>query len=267
MNLATSRSRQLFIVQAAYADGLTRDVTAEAKAVLVNPALAKLDKNLLAPLADGATELKVEFGGKSVSVPVTVKDAAKDRPISFKLDVMPVFLRSGCNQGSCHGAARGKEGFRLSLFGFDPDGDHFRLTREMNGRRINLAAPGESLLVEKATGKVAHTGGQRIKDGDEYHQTLIRGLEAGAPLDAADVATPIAVDLYPKNAVLDGKGATQQMAVRARYSDGSVRDVTSLALFLSNNDTSAKISPDGLVTAGERGEAFVMARFATFTVG
>ena len=267
VNLATSRSRQLFIVQAAYADGLTRDVTAEAKAKLSNPALAKLDKNLLTPLADGATELKVEFGGKTVSVPVTVKDAAKDRPISFKLDVMPVFLRSGCNQGSCHGAARGKEGFRLSLFGFDPDGDHFRLTHEMNGRRINLAVPGESLLVEKATGKVPHTGGQRIKDGDEYHQTLIRWLEAGAPLDAADVAKPIAVDLYPKNAVLDGKGATQQMAVRARYSDGSVRDVTSLALFLSNNDTSAKISPDGLVSAGERGEAFVMARFATFTVG
>ena len=81
------------------------------------------------------------------------------------------------------------------------------------------------------------------------------------------MAKPIAVDLYPKTAVLDGKGATQQMVVRARYSDGSERDVTSLALFLSNNDTSAKISPDGLVTAGERGEAFVMARFATFTVG
>ncbi len=267
VNLATNRSKQIFVVQAAYADGVTRDVTAEVKAALVNPALAKLDRNLLTPLADGATELKIEYGGKTVSVPVTVKDAAKDRPISFKLDVMPVFMRNGCNQGSCHGAARGKEGFRLSLFGFDPDGDHFRLTREMNGRRINLAVPAESLLIEKPEGKVAHTGGQRIKDGDEYHQTLMRWLEAGAPLDPPEIAKPIAVDLYPKNAVLDGKGSTQQMVVRARYSDGSVRDVTSLALFLSNNDTSAKISPDGVVTAGDRGEAFVMARFATFTVG
>ena len=267
MTLATSRSRQVFVVQATFADGITRDVTGEAKATLVNPALAKLDKNILTPSADGATELKVEFGGKTISVPVAVKDAVKDRPISFKLDVMPVFMRNGCNQGSCHGAARGKEGFRLSLFGFDPDGDHYRLTREMNGRRINLALPNESLLIEKAVGRVAHTGGQRIKDGDEYHQTLLRWLEAGVPQDPADQPTAVGVDLYPKVAVLDGKGSTQQMVVRAKYSDGSVRDVTSLALFLSNNDTSAKISPDGLVTAGDRGEAFVMARFATFTVG
>jgi hypothetical protein len=267
ISLNTSRARQLFVVKATYADGLTRDVTAEAKATLVNPALTKLDKNVLYPLADGATEVKVEFSGRAVTVPVKVKDAKADRPISFKLDVMPVFMKAGCNAGSCHGAARGKDGFRLSLFGFDPDGDHYRLTREINGRRINLALPNESLLVEKATGKVAHTGGARLAEGGELHQTLIRWLEAGAPLDPPTVPTPIAVELYPKSAVLDGKGATQRMVVRARYSDGTDRDVTSLALFLSNNDTSATISPDGVVTAGDRGEAFVMARFSTFTVG
>ncbi len=145
--LATSRGRQVFVVQATFADGITRDVTAEAKTALANPGLAKLDKNLLTPLADGATVMNVEFGGKTVAVPLTVKDAAKDRPISFKLDVMPIFMRNGCNQGSCHGAARGKDGFRLSLFGFDPDGDHFRLTREMNGRRVNLALPKERVLI------------------------------------------------------------------------------------------------------------------------
>ena len=257
----------MFVVQAVYADGITRDVTAETKATLVNPAFAKLDKNVLTPLADGATELKVEYAGKALNVPVKVKDATVERPISFKLDVMPIFMRSGCNQGGCHGAARGKDGFRLSLFGFDADGDHYRLTRELSGRRINLALPRESLLLEKAQGKVPHTGGQKIKDGDEYTQNILRWLDAGAPLDPTTVATPVAVELYPKNGVLDGKGATQQMVVRARYSDGTDRDVTNLALFLSNNDTSAKISPDGLVTAGERGEAFVMARFATFTVG
>jgi hypothetical protein len=267
VSLWTSRGRQTFVVQATQADGITRDVTAQARGSLANPALARLDGNTLTPLADGATELKVEFGGKTASVPVRVKDAGKDRPISFKLDVMPVFMRAGCNQGSCHGAARGKDGFRLSLFGFDADGDHYRLTHEINGRRLNLALPGESLLLEKATGKVPHTGGQRIQDGDEYHQTLMRWLEAGAPQDPAGVAAPVAVELYPKGAVLDGKGATQRMVVRARYSDGTDRDVTSLALFLSNNDTSARIGSDGVVTAGERGEAFVMARFATFTVG
>ncbi|HJZ91334.1 MAG TPA: DUF1549 and DUF1553 domain-containing protein [Gemmataceae bacterium] len=267
VNLETARDRQSFVVQAWFADGLSREVTAEAKVTVANPALVKLDKNVLQPTADGATEMTVEWGGKAVKVPVKVMAAAVDRPISFKLDVMPVFMRSGCNTGSCHGAARGKDGFRLSLFGFDPDGDHHRLTREINGRRINLALPAESLVMEKAGGKVPHTGGQRIKEGDEYWTTLIRWLDAGAPLDPPTVAKPVTVEVFPKRAVLDGKGATQKLTVRAKYSDGTDRDVTNLAVFLSNNDNSAKVAPDGTVTADNRGEAFVMARFATFTVG
>ncbi len=267
VKLFTSRARASFAVQATYADGLTRDVTSQAGLRLSNAAVCKLDKNQLTPLADGVADLVVEFGGRAVAVPVTVKDAKVDRPISFKLDVMPVFMRAGCNVGGCHGAARGKDGFRLSLFGFDPDGDHYRLTREINGRRINLALPAESLLLEKATGKVPHTGGKRFDENSELHQSIVRWLEAGATQDPPTVATPVGIDLYPKGAVLDGKGEKQQLTVRARYSDGTERDVTPLTLFLSNNDNSAKVSEDGLVTAGERGEAFVMARFHTFTVG
>ena len=78
---------------------------------------------------------------------------------------MPVFMRAGCNTGSCHGAARGKDGFRISLFGFDPEGDHFRLTREMIGRRVNLAVPADSTLLEKSIGAVPHTGGKRFEAG------------------------------------------------------------------------------------------------------
>jgi hypothetical protein len=180
---------------------------------------------------------------------------------------MPIFMRTGCNTGGCHGAARGKDGFRLSLFGFDPDGDHYRLTRELNGRRINMALPAESMLLEKVCGKVSHTGGQRMTENDEYWQTIVRWLEADAPIDPATVATCVAVDIFPKVSVLNGKGSTQRMTVKARYSDNTTRDVTHLALFLSSNDASAKIATDGLVTAGDRGEAFVMARFNTFTVG
>src|SRR5262245_17601019 len=235
VNLETARDRQSFVVQAWFADGLARDVTAEAKVTVANPALVKLDNNVVLPAADGATEMTVEWGGKAVKVPVKVTAALVDRPISFKLDVMPVFMRSGCNTGSCHGAARGKDGFRLSLFGFDPDGDHYRLTREINGRRINLALPAESLLLEKATGKVPHTGGPRFKDDSELHQPIMRWLDAGAPQDPPTVAAPVAVDLYPKDAVLDGKGATQQMVVLAKYSDGTERDVTALALFLTGH--------------------------------
>src|SRR5262245_15585105 len=197
VSLLTSRGRQTFVVQATYADGLTRDVTADAKAALSDAKLAKIDKNVLTPLADGSTKLKVEYGGKSAVVPVKVKDAAKDRPVSFKLDVMPIFMRAGCNAGACHGAARGKDGFRLSLFGFDPDGDHHRLTREQPGRRVNIALPEESLLIEKATGQVPHTGGQRVKVGDHLSKDLVRWVEAKTPADAATIPAPTALEIYP----------------------------------------------------------------------
>ncbi|HWB08944.1 MAG TPA: DUF1549 and DUF1553 domain-containing protein [Pirellulales bacterium] len=267
VELSTKLDRQKFIVVATRADGVTLDVTSQSQATLADPALAKIEGATVYPLADGQTMLQVAFGGQTLQVPVTVKQAAADRPISFQLDVMPVFMRAGCNTGSCHGAARGKDGFRLSLFGFDPAGDHFRLTRELGCRRINLALPAESLLMEKADGTVPHTGGKRFERDSEYYGTLLRWLEAGAPYDASEVAKVLEVELYPKQVVLEGAGATQQMIARAKYSDGTDRDVTSLAVFLTNNDNSAAITPDGLVTAANRGEAFVMARFETHTVG
>ncbi|MGL6073271.1 MAG: DUF1549 and DUF1553 domain-containing protein [Fimbriiglobus sp.] len=270
INLETSRDRQSFIVQLTQPDGLTRDVTDAAQVTFANPALVKLERNIVAPVGDGATEMTVVAAGQTVKVPVKIVNAKADRPISFKLDVMPVFMRAGCNSGGCHGAARGKDGFRLSLFGFDPDGDHFRMTRELGGRRVNLAMPAESLLIDKACGKVPHTGGKKINEGDEYYQTLIRWLEANCPEDdAKTVATPTSLEVYPPSAVLDGKGERQRMVVRAKYSDGTDRDVTTTSLFMSNNDNSAKIlaEGDGSVTGGERGEAFIMARYFTFTIG
>ncbi|HVV99006.1 MAG TPA: DUF1549 and DUF1553 domain-containing protein [Planctomycetaceae bacterium] len=267
VNLTTTKDRQLVVVQAVYENGLTQDVSSQAAWTLANPALVRRDGNTLWPVADGQTELKIDFGGKSVMVPVKVEKAAELRPISFKLDVMPVFMKAGCNSGSCHGAARGKDGFRLSLFGFDPNGDHFRLAREMSGRRLDLAVPEASLVVEKSVGAVPHTGGKRFAPDSELCQELVRWISAGCPQDPAEVATVVGVEIYPKQAVLDGTGATQQVTVRAKYSDGTDRDVTSLALFLSNNDNSAVIDNSGVVTAGARGEAFIMARFSTFTVG
>ena len=267
VQLTTVRDRQSLIVQAEYADGITRDVTAEAKFALSNGDLARLDKNVLYPKADGAAELAIEYAGLSVKVPVEVQRASEDPPISFQLDVMPVFMKSGCNTGSCHGAASGKDGFRLSLFGFDPIGDYHRLTREMPGRRINLALPEKSLLIEKTAGVVPHTGGKRYDIDSEYSETLLRWLRAGVPQDKGEVPKVVAVEIYPKGAVLDGEGATQQINVRAKYSDGTDRDVTSMAFFLSNNDNSAPIEQNGVVTAANRGEAFIMARFETYTVG
>ena len=267
VHLTDSADRQRYVVIATRDDGVTLDVTAEATAALADPALAKVENATLAPLADGQTSLTVTWQNHQATATVEVKHAAVERPVSFHLDVMPVFMRAGCNTGSCHGAARGKDGFRLSLFGFDPQGDYYRITRELPTRRINLAVPESSMMLEKSTGSVPHTGGKRFDVDSPYYATLSRWVEAGVPADAGEVPTVTRVDLFPPAAVLEGADTTQQFIARAVYSDGSDRDVTDLAVFLTNNDNSAPINDSGVVTAAARGEAFVMARFNTHTVG
>ena len=272
VSLTSAADRQSVVVRATYPDGTTRDVTAEATLSLPEDTPGKKtpatrDGFTLRPAADGETELTVTYGGETVAVPVTVGDHAARPPVSFEQDVMPVFARTGCNMGSCHGAARGKDGFRLSLFGFDPDGDHFRLTRELSGRRVNLAVPERSLVYEKSVGAVSHTGGKRMEPGSEYAQTLLRWLAAGAPQDDGPVPECVKLEVFPPGGVLAGPGAAQRLVVRALYADGTDRDVTTLATFGTSNDVSAEVGDDGRVVAGERGEAFVTARYDVHTVG
>jgi hypothetical protein len=306
VNLTSAQSTQRLVIQATYADGITRDVTYQASLKLANPKLTRLDHANLCPLADGQTELHVSYKGHNVSIPVSVSNATNQPPISFRLDVMPVFMKAGCNAGSCHGSSRGKDGFRLSLFGFDPEGDYYRLTREQIGRRINLAIPEESLIIQKGLGVVQHTGGVRFGTNSDLCKTLLAWLNAGAPKDPADIAKVTGIEIFPKSAVLEGAdlaatavsspsprgegrgegdrssrlakplpskgaqnqtGSSQRFIVRARYSTGTERDVTPLTVFISNNDATAKVDDAGLVTAGQRGEAFIQARFAEFNVG
>jgi mono/diheme cytochrome c family protein len=266
--LETKRDKQSLVVMATYEDDTTLDVTPNSVFEFADPSLVSLkSRSLFVPAKDGQTDLTVKVGDKAVKVPVTVKDAAKDRPVSFHLDVMPVFMRENCNTGSCHGSARGQDGFMLSLFGYDPNGDHFRLTREMAGRRVNLAIPEESLLITKSIESVPHTGGKLFEKGSESWQKMVEWVANGALNDPADVAHVTEVTLYPPKLVLEGAGATQQLTVRAKYSDGTDRDVSDLAVFLTSNEPTAAVTKNGMVTAGKRGEAFLMARFETKTVG
>jgi len=261
INLVGAKARQSIVVQASLSDGTTRDVTYDARCRLADGRLASFDGTSVSPRADGRTDLLVTFAGRTLTVPVTISNANVTSSISFKLDVMPVFMKAGCNAGSCHGASRGKDGFRLSLFGFDPDGDYYRLTREQIGRRINLALPEESL------GAVQHTGGVRFATNSELHKTLVTWLTAGATNDPPTVPRATGIEIFPRTAVLEGSNALQRFVIRASYSDGTKRDVTRLAVFLSNNEMTARVTGDGMVTAGQRGEAFIQARFGEFNVG
>ena len=144
--------------------------------------------------------------------------------------------------------------------------DYNRLTREMVGRRVNLAIPEDSTLLEKSIGAVPHTGNDCFPKESTYYKTLIEWIEAGAADDKPDVAKVTGIDIFPKQSVLEGKGAAQQITVRATYSDGTDRDVTNLVVFSSNNDPTATVTKNGLVTSGERGEAFILARFDVYSI-
>ncbi|MGL6076318.1 MAG: DUF1549 domain-containing protein [Fimbriiglobus sp.] len=266
IQLAGARDRQGVVVQAEYADGHTRDVTNVAEFRFDAPLATAVD-GFVAPKTEGTTSLTVSFGSLKSVIPVTVKKPAEAEPLGFRKDILPVFTKVGCNAGKCHGSASGKDGFRLSLYGFDPDGDHFRLTRERSGRQINLDTPADSLLVNKATGKVPHTGGERIKPDSEYYAMLMQWLERGAEKDSPDAAKPTGIEVYPTKAVFSTKGEKQRIVVRAKYSDGTDRDVTRFAVFVGNNDSSATVSENGWITSTGPGEAFLLARFDEFTSG
>lgn len=257
---------QTFIVTAVRPDGVTQDVTDAAEKEIADPAVASIEGNRVIPVGDGRTALTVRHAGQEVQIPVSVQNVAAKPPVSFTLDVMPVLSRAGCNTGGCHGAARGKDGFRLSLFGYDPAGDHFRITRELPFRRVNLAVPEESLLVQKAVGAVPHTGGKRFEPDSRSYRVLVEWLRAGAPYDGDQAPKVADLEVFPASSVLEGTGASQRLVARAKYTDGTDRDVTDWVTFISNNDNSAAVTADGRVTAGKRGEAFVLARFEGKTV-
>jgi hypothetical protein len=265
--LSTAVDRQRYTVQATREDGVTLDVTTRATVRAADTKIARVENGAVYPAANGTTELLIDYQGHATKASINVSDVSVAPAVSFKLDVMPVFMRVGCNTGSCHGAARGKDGFRLSLFGYDPDGDYHRLTREIGPRRINLAFPRESQLLEKAVAAVPHTGGKLFEPNSEYYNTIYQWLEAGAPQDEGAVPAVTHVDIYPPAAVIEGAGSKQSFVVRAHYEGGATRDVTHLAAFSTTNDASAAIDEHGVVTAASRGEAFVMARFDTHTVG
>ena len=204
----------------------------------------------------------------AAAVAATASIATADEPApSFRGDVMPVFFRAGCNAGTCHGSARGKDGFMLSLFGYDPTGDYERIVTEMTGRRVNTAVPERSLLLLKATGAVSHTGGKLFDRDSDLYKTLLRWIEAGAPDDEDSIPETIGIALPKDSLVFEKAEGGETLRVTAMSSDGTSRDVTMLARYFSNNPSVATIDADGHVKATGPGDTNVFARFNRFTVG
>jgi hypothetical protein len=192
-------------------------------------------------------------------VAVPAAQAGEPRPVDFRTDVIAALSRAGCNQGACHGSPQGKNGFRLSLRGFDPDLDLYTLTRGELGRRVNRQEPANSLFLLKATGSVPHQGGVRCKPGDPAYQVLLRWVAMGCR-DAGP--TPIVkLEVSPESLRLPSDVTTRQLVVRAHFKSGEVRDVTDLSVFSVNTAGAATVSAGGLVEFQRTGEAVILVRY------
>ncbi len=188
--------------------------------------------------------------------------ADEQRQVHFANDIVPILSRFGCNSSGCHGKAEGQNGFKLSVFGFDPEADHRALTMEGRGRRVFSASPDQSLLLLKAAGGMPHGGGLRIPADRPEYQTLRQWIAQGCPVGAADAPRAVKIEVSPEEQTL-AMGQSQRLTVTATYSDGQQRDVTPLARFQSNHDGLASVSEEGVVTAGQTpGIVAVMASFA-----
>jgi hypothetical protein len=212
------------------------------------------------PVADGNDSVTATLDGHKLVIPVQVTGQKAKFEVSFVRDVMPVLSRVGCNAGTCHGAEKGKGGFKLSLRGYDPLFDHRSLTDDLSGRRFNRAAPDTSLMLLKTSGSVPHVGGALIQPGEPYYELLRAWIAGGVQ---ADLASPRvkALEVVPGSAVVGLPGQKQQLAVYATYTDGKVRDVTSEAFLESSNTEVATVDRAAIVTAVRRGETTVMGRY------
>ncbi|MEY4186449.1 MAG: hypothetical protein RIT02_1483 [Planctomycetota bacterium] len=267
VSITSGRDIQRILVLRRLSDGSTEDVTAAATLESSDPQVFRVLDRRIQPVSDGSGRLQIRLAEATAAVPVTVTNSAEFPELNFRSEVLATLTKAGCNSGKCHGAASGKDGFRLSLFGYDPEGDQYRLTREIPGRRVNVSAPDRSLLIQKALGNVDHTGGQCIQEDSAELTTLLTWIRAGAPADPPEAAVPVRLRVYPEEAIFAQKGSTQQLLVMAEFSDGTDRDVTDLAVFLSNNDAAAGVDAVGLTTANGPGSAFILARFDKFTEG
>ncbi|MDO9014615.1 MAG: hypothetical protein Q7U84_07550, partial [Polynucleobacter sp.] len=192
--------------------------------------------------AAGSGAVTASFGRHSVSIPVTAfgdRDLTPPTP-SFIRDVLPVLNQAGCAAGSCHAKPEGQNGFKLSVFTHDPRSDYAEIVKDARGRRVFPAAPDESLILLKPLGVVPHEGGQRFERGSGTHRILERWLRAGMPYALTNEPVLQRIAVFPRERRYR-KGATQRLLVTAHYSDGSVRDVTRLAAFDSNDRETAAV--------------------------
>ncbi len=260
--LSGAQDRQQVAVTVSEPDGSVRCVTSVARFTIEPPEIAQVSVDgVLTPQEDGQAILTVEAEGRSVRIPVLVEKTTLSRPVSYRLDIVPLLSKAGCNQGTCHGNLNGKGGFKLSLRGDNPSFDLASLTRDAFGRRINRQAPEASLILLKPTGARPHEGGLRFS-ADSIETRLLHGwIAAGAIDDKSEAPKLTRLTVFPAERIAAYPARSQQLVVTAEFDDGTTRDVTRQASYDLSEPTAYQVTPDGRVVAEGPGEVTVAVRY------
>jgi Protein of unknown function (DUF1553)/Protein of unknown function (DUF1549)/Bacterial Ig-like domain (group 2) len=244
LSLTIPRLNQRLVVEGTYVDGHHEDLTSKARITSSNPQIALIDKEYYVhPESDGQATITAEYQGHQAAAPVAVKHFSNPFAWSFRNHVLPVMTKVGCNSGPCHGAAAGKNGFKLTLRGYDPETDYYTLTH-----------PARSLILLKPTMTIAHGGGQRFPVGSPEYQVIAGWIAAGMPRPEDSDPRIVSLQVLPKESSLR-PGAEQQLLVMANFSDGHTEDVTRWAKFTSGNEAVATVDDNGHVVMHSAGEA------------
>jgi hypothetical protein len=223
-----------------------------------NPSVASVEGGFLVAKANGKTRLTAKTKSGIAAIDVVVRGAESPPVWSFRNHIQSILTKQGCNSGACHGAIAGKNGFRLSLRGFDAEGDYNVLVKQARGRRVDVDEPGRSLLLLKPSAKVTHGGGERLKPGSNDFNVLADWIAGGALPPRSDDPNVESIEIFPF-AVQLTPGANQQFVVRARWSNGRLEDVTGWTKYTSTNAEVAQIDDGGKAAGMGHGEGAIVA--------
>ena len=260
LTLHDARDARQVLVWGIAADGQKYDLSDDAKFASDSAVVAVDSDRFVKPVRAGEATVTVSAAGKEAKLSVKVLRAEQE-PVRFTRDVMPVLAGVGCNAGTCHGAAKGKNGFKLSLRGYDAEYDYNALVNELQGRRVNRVDPARSLMLLKPTGEVPHEGGHVLQASGRRYDIILQWIKEGAKYEPdPGTARPNSLEVLPKEVALDLPGRTQRLIVLAHYPDGTVRDVTPDAVLSSNSIEVARITGNE-ITGLRRGEAAILIRY------
>jgi hypothetical protein len=263
LRLSGSDARQQLLATATLETGQIVDFTRRVKYGVAPASIVRVDeKGLVTPLMNGSATLTAATEqGLTATLPVLVEHFEQTTTVNFPNQIVPIFTKTGCNGGGCHGKSSGQNGFRLSLLGFEPPEDYEHLVKEARGRRLFPAAPDRSLLLLKGTAGLPHGGGKRLDvDSDDY-RLILRWIRQGMPYGATNAPVVERIEVFPNERTMSLSGE-QQLVVTAHYTDGSTEDVTRSALYEPNDKDMAKVDEQGYVQLFRQpGDVAVMVRY------